>query len=197
MHGQKLSHQVSHDLKNWGPVVNDVALEPYEARPGMTNVAFIQPINKWILVHETPIGNSSSYGVNYPVHYVLADNPVEFGLNEDIPLVVNNQTAPNASPYVVWTEFGGPMGTIVVSDADNRGVFTNRHGGDRDKWELHATPAGAVYSRAIEILRGLPDHLLIYGGDTFDGANEGAHIPFSATSVNLGEVLAASESSFP
>ena len=74
-HGQKLSHQVSYDLRNWEAPVNDVALEPYEARPGMTNIAYIAPIKKWILVHETPIGNSSSYGSNYPVHYVMADDP--------------------------------------------------------------------------------------------------------------------------
>ncbi|ORX39590.1 Sialidase [Kockovaella imperatae] len=196
-HGQQLSHQVSYDLKTWGPVVTDVALEPYDARPGMTNIAHVQSVNKWILVHETPIGNSSSYGVNYPVHYKLADTPVDFGPSPDIPLVVNNKTAPNASPYVVWSKDGGPLGTIIVSDADNTGVFTNTAGGDPDKWELHGTPAGAVYSRAVEILRCLPNHLLIYGGDTYDGAMEGAHEPFSVTSVNLEEVLAAPEYSFP
>lgn len=67
LHGQKLAHQTSRDLKHWGPVVNDVAYDLYEARPGMTVIAYIKPIKKWILVHELPIGNSSSYGVNYPV----------------------------------------------------------------------------------------------------------------------------------
>jgi hypothetical protein len=33
----------------------------------MTNIDYIKPLKKWILVHELPIGNSSSYGVNYPV----------------------------------------------------------------------------------------------------------------------------------
>jgi hypothetical protein len=45
-HGQKLSHQVSYDLKTWGAPVNDVAYDLYEARPGMTNIAHIQPLNK-------------------------------------------------------------------------------------------------------------------------------------------------------
>jgi hypothetical protein len=190
-HGQKLAHQVSSDLKNWGPVVNDVSISEYLARPGMTVLAYIEPICKWILVHELPVGNSSSYGVNYPVHYVLADSPLEFGQNEDIPLVVNGSYAPNASPYVVWSPIGGENGTIVVSDADTGAVFTNRVGGDRDSWEMHATPAGAVYSRAIQIFKCLPDHLMIYGGDTYNGRAAGEHIPFSATVVNLHDVLAA------
>jgi hypothetical protein len=78
--------------------VNDVAYDLYIARPGMTVIDYIPPINKWILVHEFPIGNSSSYGVNYPVYYVLADSPLDFRLSQGQPIVVNGK-APNASPY--------------------------------------------------------------------------------------------------
>jgi len=190
LHGQKLAHQESTDLKTWGPVINDVAYDQYLARPGMTVVEYIPPIDKWILVHELPIGNSSSYGVNYPVYYVLADSPTEFGKNKGQPIVVNNnKTAPNASPYVVWSPIGGPMGTIVVSDADRQQVYTNRHGGDVNKWEWHGTPAGAVYSRAIQIFKKRPDHLLIYGGETYDNFGAGLHTPFSATVLKLQDVL--------
>jgi hypothetical protein len=62
LHGQKLAHQTSRDMIHWGPVVNDVAYDLYEARPGMTVIDYIKPLKKWILVHELPIGNSSSYG---------------------------------------------------------------------------------------------------------------------------------------
>ncbi|KAK7958617.1 hypothetical protein PG988_013465 [Apiospora saccharicola] len=168
LHGQKLSHQTSPDLTTWGPVVNDVAYDLYEARPGMTVVAYLpEPVDQWILVHERPIGNSSSHGSHYPVYYVMADSPLEFGNEVGRPIVVNNQTAPNASPY----------------------VYTNRYGGDPDRWEEHGTPAGAVYSRAIQILTGYPDHLMIYGGETFDNMGLGLHTPFSATVVDLNEVL--------
>ncbi|KAK6852966.1 hypothetical protein PG995_011517 [Apiospora arundinis] len=191
LHGQKLAHQTSADLRTWGPVVNDVAYDLYEARPGMTVVAYLpEPVDQWILVHERPIGNSSSHGVHYPVYYVMADSPLEFGQEEGRPIVINNQTAPNASPYVVWSPAGGtPYGTIVVSDADRRQVYTNRYGGDPDRWEEHGTPAGAVYSRAIQILKDYPDHLMIYGGETFDDMGLGLHTPFSATVVDLNEVL--------
>ncbi|KAL6153444.1 hypothetical protein ACJQWK_11372 [Exserohilum turcicum] len=190
-HGQKLAHQTSKDLKTWGPVVNDVAYDEYIARPGMTVVAFIPPIKKWILVHELPIGNSSSYGSNYPVYYVLADSPLDFRKSVGQPIVINKSSVPNASPYVVWSPIGGPNGTIVVSDADRRQVYTNTFGGDVNKWEEHATPAGAVYSRAIQIFKKRPDHLMIYGGETFDGLGSGGKIPFSATVVNLRDVLKA------
>lgn len=188
-HGQKLAHQTSTDLKTWGPVVNDVAYDNYIARPGMTVVEYIPPIKKWILVYEYPIGNSSSHGVNYPVYYVLADSPLEFGKEEGLPIVINNSTAPNASPYVVWSPLGGPNGTIVVSDADRAQVYTNQFGGDVNKWEEHGTPAGAVYSRAIQISKKYPNRLTLYGGETFDNMRSKLYTPFSATVVPLTEVL--------
>lgn len=188
-HGQKLAHQVSTDLRNWGPVVNDVAYDLYIARPGMTVVAYIPPIDQWILVHEFPVGNSSSHGVNYPVYYRLAKSPLDFRLSEGLPIVINNTTAPNASPYVVWSPVGGPNGTIVVSDADNKVVYTNRAGGDVNKWELHDTPAGATYSRSIHILNKHPDSLLLFGGETFDDMGLGLLTPFTATVVSLTDIL--------
>jgi len=159
----------------------------------MTVLAYIEPIKKWILVHETPIGNSSSYGQNYPVKYKLADSPLDMRFSEDTLMLVDNKTVGNASPYVVWSPVGGPLGTIVVSDADHQQVFTNRFGGDADKWELHATPAGAVYSRAIQIFKKRPDHLLIYGGQTYNDSASHTPTPFSATVVNLNDVLRAPE----
>lgn len=188
-HGQKLVHQVSRDMKTWDPPVDDVSYDLYIARPGMTVIAYIPPIDQWILVHEFPIGNSSSHGVNYPVYYRLAKSPLEFRFSEGLPIVINNQTAPNASPYVVWSPEGGPNGTIVVSDADNPQVYTNRFGGAVDKWEEHATPAGATYSRAIHILKKHPNNLLIFGGETFDDMRAGLLTPFTATVIPLDQTL--------
>ena len=186
LHGQKLAHQTSTDLTTWGPVVNDVAYAEYIARPGMTVVAKIEPINKWILVHEFPVGNSSSYGVNYPVYYRIADSPLEFDSAEGLPIVINKSMAPNASPYVVWSPVGGPNGTIVVSDADNSQVYTNRFGGDIDKWESHKTPQPEAYSRALHIFRQYPDHLMILGGATFDS---GGSPDLTLSVVSLTEIL--------
>ena len=76
-----------------------------------------------------------------------------------------------------------------MSDADHPQVYTNQHGGAPDKWEEHETPAGAVYSRAIHTFKRYPDHLLIFGGETFDDANKGLLTPFSATVVDLKKLL--------
>lgn len=189
LHGQKLAHQESKDMKTWGPVINDVAYDQYLARPGMTVVAYIPPIKKWVLVHELPIGNSSSYGSNYPVYYVMADSPLEFGKEKGRPIVIGNSSVPNASPYVVWSSLGGPNGTIVVSDADRSQVYTNSYGGAIDKWEEHGTPAGAVYSRAIQIFSKYPNKLMIYGGETYDDRGKNLYTPFSATVVKLTDTL--------
>lgn len=185
-HGQKLAHQRSKDLRNWGPVVNDVRYDEYLARPGMTVVAKIETINKWILVHEFPVGNSSSYGVNYPVYYRIADDPREFDKAPGIPIVIDKKLAPNASPYVVWSPAGGPNGTIVVSDADRSEIYTNRFGGDPDKWEMHAIEQYAAYSRALHIFRQDPDKLMVLGAATFD---EGGPDELSLSVLSLKELL--------
>jgi hypothetical protein len=91
---------------------------------------------------------------------------------------------------VVWTPYGGKCGTILVSDADNPQVYTNRACGDVDKWEIHNTPAGATYSRAIHVLEDYPDHLMIFGGETYDNRPLNLRTPFTATVVDLGVVLA-------
>ncbi|KAK4186972.1 Sialidase [Podospora australis] len=187
-HGQKLAHQRSADLRTWGPVVNDVAYELYIARPGMTVVAHIPPINKWILVYEYPIGNSSSHGVNYPVYYRLAEHPTEFDSAPGIPIVIEGKVAPNASPYVVWSPSGGPNGTIIVSDADRDEVYSNRFGGDPEKWEMHPCSQPSAYSRALHVFNKYPENLMVLGGSTFDS---GGPEELSLSVFNLTELVAA------
>ena len=173
LHGQKLAHQRSRDLLTWGPVINDVAYAEYLARPGMTVVAYVPPIRKWILVYELPVGNSSSYGSHYPVHYRLADDPTKFDAAEPVAIVIDdgkgNKIAPNASPYVVWSKEGGKNGTIVVSDADRAAVYVNRAGGDPAKWEIKEAGQAEAYSRALHVFEKRQEGLAVIGGDSFDG----------------------------
>lgn len=185
-HGQKLAHQRSRDLRHWGPVVDDVAEDVYEARPGMTVVAEIPPLGQWIVVYELPVGESSSHGANYPVHYRLADDPRRFlDAAEAHPVLVDG-TAANASPYVVWSPVGGPNGTLVVSDADESGVYVNRAGGRPDAWEKHPTAHPPAYSRALHVFRRHPEKLAIIGGATFD---EGGENSLRITVLDLRELL--------
>lgn len=92
---------------------------------------------------------------------------------------------------MVWTPYplGSLCGTVIVSDNNHRSVFTNQQCAAEDAWEEHGTPAGAVYSRAIEIFQHRQDHLLIYGGDTFNQLFAGIDTPLSATVLNVDRVL--------
>lgn len=184
LHGQKLAHQESTDLKSWGAVIDDVAYLNYTARPGMTVISYIPPMQKYILVHEFPGGDSWT-GVGYPVYYRLADSPFDFRFAYGIPIMVDG-VQPSSSPYVVWSPVGGVNGTIVVSDADYSSVFTNRANGQPDKWEMHATPQPAAYSRSLHVFKKYPDHLMILGAGVFGGTT---NLPLYLSVVSLTETL--------
>lgn len=167
-------------MKSWGPVVDDVAYLNYTGRPGMTIISYIPPLEKWILVHEFPGGDSWS-GAGYPVYYRMSESPFDFRFAYGIPIMVDG-VQPNASPYVVWSSVGGANGTIIVSDADHGSVFTNRAGGQPDQWEIHATPQPAAYSRSLHVFAKYPDHLMILGAGVF-GETENLPLYLSVVSV--------------
>ncbi len=167
-------------------MVNDAAFSEYLARPGMTTVAHIPPLNQWIVTYELPVGTSSSHGANYPVHYRLSPSPLTFDSAPSTELLVTlangTQIAPNASPYVVWSPAGGPNGTIIVSDADSSQVFVNTKGGDARAWERRESGQPAAYSRALHVLEKRPDLVMVLGGDTFNGNGFGG-VSLSVESV--------------
>jgi hypothetical protein len=189
-HGQKLAHQESKDLKNWGPVINDVAYLNYTGRPGMTVIDYIAPIDKWIFVYEfPPAANGINYFNNsYPVFYKLVSNPFDFRFADGFPLVTD-QGAPNGSPYVVWSASGGPNGTLIASDADTQEVFTNQYVGRVDKWVRRQQPGRPAYSRALHVSKRDPDRLLIFSASTFDSDPPGVQIPFSVTALSISKLV--------
>ncbi|CZT13737.1 hypothetical protein WAI453_005101 [Rhynchosporium graminicola] len=193
LHSQKLAHQVTSDLKTWGPVVPDVVSSPYRNRPGMTVIAYIPPIDQWILVYEIENFSNSTTAGNLPVYYRLAESPLEFDNSVGIPIAVKDRSEPNSSPYVIWSPYGGVNGTIVVSAASRSSVFTNSFGGAVDKWEEHSTPASASYARSLQISMSDPNRLLIYGGDSYNkflaAPGAGNHSALSVTAVSLKDTL--------
>jgi hypothetical protein len=192
LHAQKLAHQKSTDLVNWGPVVNDVAYKTYTDRPGMTVMTYIPPMKKWILVYEYPgtpslnaSGGESWNGDAYPVYYRFADSPFEFDNDRGYPIVIRG-VQPGSSPYVVWSPTGGPNGTIIVSDNDHSDVFTNSFGGMPDQWEAHETPQMNAYSRALLVPSKYPDHLMILGAARYSRT---VHRPLSISVVSVKDLL--------
>ena len=193
LHAQKLVHQESSDLESWGPVVNDVAYKTYTDRPGMTVIAYIPPLKKYIFVYEYPGtppefkgGDTwSETGEEYPVYYRLADSPYRFDNDRGYPIIVKGMQ-PGSSPYVVWSPVGGVNGTIIVSDNNHSDVFTNSFGGRPDKWEAHKTPQPNAYSRALHVPKNYPDHLMILGAARYSRA---VIRPLSMSVVSIKELL--------
>ncbi|KAL0565689.1 hypothetical protein V5O48_016329, partial [Marasmius crinis-equi] len=101
-HGQKLVHQVTSDLINWGPVVNDVAQPTYSDRPGMPTIAAL-PNGKYILTYEY----GGAPGTNLAGYYRISDSPLTFqnATGYNIRATTGEQT--KSSPVVAWTPYGG------------------------------------------------------------------------------------------
>ena len=162
-HGQKLVHQVSSNLLEWGPVVNDVAYANYTYRPGMTTVSHL-PNGEYFMTYEF-------YGAveaDFAVYYRINKNPLDFRHSPGQALMTKDGTVPVSSPYNVWTPAGGHDGTIVVSCGTLRDVFVNHKLGAPDAWTKQATPEGRSYTRNLRVLP-KKSQILITGGGELGG----------------------------
>lgn len=148
--GQKLAHQTSTDLHTWGPVVDDATGTAYAERPGMTTVARLRG-DLWIMTYEfgAPVDpdNPDQDNYTYHVHYRIARDPESFRFSRDTPLLPPDGNAPNGAPVVTWSDWGGPNGTIIVTDNDDQDFLINRDLGDPRKWTRLSSPMPAGYSR--------------------------------------------------
>lgn len=142
-YGQKLSHQTSTDLRQWGPVVTDSVGTDYSQRPGMTTVARVRD-GLWIMTHEAGGDSGDNF---YAVHYKMARDPESFGPAAEHVLHDQNGYIPSAAPTVSWSDSGGPMGTIVVTANSDQDFFINRALGDPDKWTRLSSAMPGGYSR--------------------------------------------------
>lgn len=159
-YAQKLAHKVSTDLKTWSAAVNDVAVAPYTARPGMTTVALL-PNGQWMMTYEYGGGPGFS-GYSFPVYYKISDSPLTFGSAVGQPIVAGS-VHPQGSPYITWTSSGGANGTIVVSCGTRSEIFLNTRLGDVNSWTMLSTPQSTSYSRHLRLMNN-SHHLMIMGG---------------------------------
>jgi hypothetical protein len=142
-HGQKTVHQTTTDLKKWGSIVNDAAIQPYAARPGMPVVAQLKN-GKWMLVYEyvgAPEGNA-------PTYYKIANDPWSFGAAQGVALIANNKARPQSSPYVVVTK----SGRIIVSGGQSKDLFINDNNGASGSWRTYTPPQPSGYTRCLELI---------------------------------------------
>ncbi|OAL57452.1 Oligoxyloglucan reducing end-specific cellobiohydrolase [Pyrenochaeta sp. DS3sAY3a] len=160
-HGQKMVHQTTTDLKNWGPVIDDVAYPKYTDRPGMPTVALL-PNGKYIMAYEYGGGPAITTSYQFPVYYKIVSDPEKFGPATGISLKASDGTIPTGSPYLVWSPVGGKNGTIIVSAHSGTQVYINKGLGE-GPWTKVDTPEGSSYTRHLRVLND-PTKLLIMGG---------------------------------
>lgn len=165
-YGQKLVHQTTSDLVSWSEPVNDVTYPTYTARPGMAVVSRL-PTEQWILTYENggaPIPGVPASTYSFPAYYRISDSPLTFDSAEGLPISTPDGTYPQSSPYNVWSPFGGPNGTIVVSTGTHSEVFVNQALGDVGAWEKLETGELVSYTRSLRLDHGGRRLLLAGGG---------------------------------
>jgi hypothetical protein len=77
---------------------------------------------------------------------------------------------PQSSPFVTWTSYGGPSGTIIVSCGTFTSVFINQNLG-QGNWTEIPTSEGVSYSRSLRVFEQDPRFLLIMGGGVLSGTS--------------------------
>ena len=194
-----MSHQTSTNLVDWSEPVTDAIYGPYIEQPGMTVVAHIPPLGKYIIVYEHGLARRSRGGNRFPVNYRLASDPRKFDLAapKNIEATNWNRTSnrtlePGSAPYVVWSPVGGVNGTIVVTDANHGNLFINRFGGDEKRWEARRVVQPGAYARALHVMKDRPDHLVIVGAGPYRNQPKNK-IPLSVSVVNLTALLTGDE----
>ncbi|MFE9674214.1 RICIN domain-containing protein [Streptomyces sp. NPDC006259] len=176
-HGQKIVHQVTTDLRSWGPVVDDVAMPTYSQRPGMPTVAKL-PNGTYVMTYE--YGGSPSG--NFAVYYKISADPEAFDSVTGIPLRSTDGVVPASTPYITWLPTGGPNGTLVVGAYSTGDLFLNTQNGAANTWTRIGSQVAGGYSRGM---LPLPDgHSLL----VLSGGNGGSNLsnPVTYGTIDLG-----------
>jgi hypothetical protein len=178
--GQKLVHQTSKDLLTWGAVVDDVAYDVFDDRPGMTTVT-LMPNGSYIMTYEFFGAPEAAFAA----YYRISDDPTKFNSAPGQVVRATDGTVPTSSPYITWSPAGGANGTLAVNAASDTDVYLNRCLGAPNAWTRVATTEIASYSRN---LRALPnDILLITGGGPLGGSDNSV----TTSSMDLSKVTLA------
>lgn len=148
---QLLDHVVSEDGgRTWGPLVYDVAIPDGLSRPGMPIIAR-DGKGKYYMSYE--LVSAPGYPLEprtNAMHFKTSMDGLNWGDPKDPGTLIQDRWRqfPNGTPYIIWTPWGGPNGTLVASARsivrDNlgrvgQGLFINRNGGE-GLWTLIETP---------------------------------------------------------
>ncbi len=158
-HGQKIVHQVSTDLRTWGPVVDDVAMPTYADRPGMPVVTRL-PGGNYVMSYEycnAPEGGCS-------VYYKISADPEGFGSVTGRVLRSTDGVIPSGAPFITWLPTGGPNGTLVLSGESQDDLFVNTENGAANAWTRMRSNVAGGYSRGMLPLADGHSLMVLSGG---------------------------------
>jgi len=177
---QKLVHQTSTDLLTWGDVVDDVAYDVYDDRPGMTTVALL-PNGSYIMTYEFFGAPEAAFAA----YYRISDDPTAFNSAPGQVIQATDGTIPTSSPYITWSPAGGANGTLAVNAASDTDVYLNRCLGAPNAWTRVSTTEIASYSRNLRVL---PNDILLI---TAAGPLGGSDNSVTTSSMDLSAITLA------
>jgi hypothetical protein len=150
-YSQLLDHEVSTDGgKSWGPPVYDVSIPDGLSRPGMAIIAR-DGKGKFYMSYE--LVSAPGYALEprtNSAHLRTSMDGLNWGDVKSSGTLVQDRWRqfPNGTPYIVWSPWGGPDGTLLVTGRSvvrdeigriGQGMFVNQHGGE-GMWSLVETP---------------------------------------------------------
>lgn len=153
-YGQKIVHQTTTDLVNWGGIVNDVINPTYSDRPGMPIITKL-PDGRYMMTYE----NGGAPEGNFAAYYKFSTDPESWADKAGQVLRSTDGVVPTSSPFVTWIPSGGPEGTIVVSALSTADLFVNTNGGAANTWTRVPSQVEAGYSRC---LTAMPDGRTVF-----------------------------------
>lgn len=177
-YGQKLVHTTTTDLRNWSPIVNDVAMDYYDGRPGMTTVAHIPINNNYIMTFE----NCGAPVENCQVNYIVSNDPTKF-FGKPIQPIVSNDTAamsPYGSPFIIWAPLkaGSKDGILIANGNSDSDVYINDYRALPENWMRVNINQKNGYSRDLRVIKDNRGNLklLVASGGNFGEADTNALI---------------------
>jgi hypothetical protein len=148
---QLLDHEVSADGgRSWGPAIYDVAIPDGLTRPGMPIVTRDGRGKYYMSYEEVSMPGYPLEPRTNSTHFRSSDDGDNWGDPKSFGTLIQDRWRqfPNGTPYIVWSPWGGPDGTLVVSGRSavrddigrvGNGMFVNRKGG-QGLWTLIETP---------------------------------------------------------
>lgn len=150
-YSQLLDYRISPDGgRTWGEPVRAVAIPDGLTRPGMA-VVTRNATGKFFLSYE--VVGKAGYALeprNNPVHFKTSMDGLNWGPASDPGTLIQDRWRQyaNATPYIAWSPYGGPEGTLMVAARSivrydigrvGNGMLINRKGGE-GLWTLIETP---------------------------------------------------------